>query len=103
LTNNCSTVTPGQTLNPWQKLGLELDALLHSGRDVILAIDLTDSVGLNDEGRIRIEQIIKDTLQSDDRVYIVPFANKVNPLSAKLDSLSSLFAVEYQGKSEGRW
>jgi hypothetical protein len=100
LANNCSTVVPGQPLNFWQKAGLKLDATLYGGRDVILAIDLTDSVGLNDEGRIRLGQIIKDTLRSGDRVYIVPFANKVNPLSPKLDSLSSLFAVEYKGKSE---
>lgn len=100
MANNCSTVVPGQPLNFWQKAGLKLDATLYGGRDVILAIDLTDSVGLNDEGRIRLGQIIKDTLRSGDRVYIVPFANKVNPLSPKLDSLSSLFAVEYKGKSE---
>jgi hypothetical protein len=67
LANNCSTVVPGQLLNFWQKAGLKLDATLHGGRDVVLAIDLTDSVGLNDEGRIRIGQIIKDTLRSGDR------------------------------------
>jgi hypothetical protein len=98
LDNNCSTVTPGQPLNSWQKVGLGLDAHLHGGRDVVLAIDLTESVGLNDEGRIRLGQIIKDTLRSGDRVYIVPFANQVNP--PKLDTLSSLFVVKYRGKSE---
>ncbi len=93
-------VVPGQPLDFWQKAGLKLDATLHGGRDVVLAIDLTESVGLNDEGRIRLRQIIKDTLRSGDRVYIVPFANQVNPLSPKLDTLSSLFAVEYRGRSE---
>jgi hypothetical protein len=100
LNQNCSTVTPGQPLNFWQKVGLGAIERLHGERDVVFAIDLTDSVGLNDEGRIRLGQIIEDTLRSGDRVYIVPFANKVNPLAPKLDSLSSLFAVEYKGKAE---
>lgn len=100
MTSNCSTVSPGQPLHFWQKAGLESIARLHGGRDVVFAIDLTESVGLNDEGRIRLGQIIKDTLRSGDRVYIVPFANKVNPLAPKLDSLSSLFAIEFHGKPE---
>ena len=51
-------VAPGQPLTPQQKTGLELVAHLpwHGGRDVVVAIDVTESVGLNDEGRIRLRQ-----------------------------------------------
>ncbi len=48
------TVTPGQPLSPQQKMGLELVSRLHKGRDVVIAIDLTESVGINGEGRIRL-------------------------------------------------
>lgn len=36
-------VIPGQLLTPQQKIGLELVTRLHGGRDVVLAIDLTES------------------------------------------------------------
>ena len=72
-------VTPGQLLTPQQKTGLELVTRLHSGRDVVLAIDLTESVGLNNEGRIRLRQIVEDSLQPGDSVYVVPFGSDVPP------------------------
>ncbi len=72
-----TTVTPGQNLNPSQKIGLELVSRLDRGRDVVLAIDLTESVGLNDEGRIRLRQIVEDSLKPGDSVYVVPFARDV--------------------------
>lgn len=62
------TVTPGQSLSPQQKMGLNLVTHLHKGRDVVLAIDLTESVGINGEGRIRLHQIIKDSLKPRDSV-----------------------------------
>ncbi|MBK1989834.1 VWA domain-containing protein [Sphaerospermopsis aphanizomenoides BCCUSP55] len=71
-------ITPGQLLTPSQKLGLDLIAILdHGRRDVVLAIDITESVGLNDQGRIRLRQIIEDSLKPGDSVYIVPFAKDV--------------------------
>ena len=47
------------------------------GRDVIFAVDVTRSVRLNDQGRLRIEQIIRDSLQRGDTAYIVPFARNI--------------------------
>ncbi|MBR8836753.1 MAG: VWA domain-containing protein [Stigonema ocellatum SAG 48.90 = DSM 106950] len=70
-------VTPGQLLTPSQTTGLEIVSFLHKGRDVVLAIDMTESVGLNDEGRIRLHQIVADSLKSGDLVYVVPFAKDV--------------------------
>ncbi|MBD2412983.1 hypothetical protein FACHB389_28320 [Nostoc calcicola FACHB-389] len=70
-------VTPGQTLTSTQKIGLDLVAVLGGGRDVVLAIDLTESVGLNDEGRIRLRQIITDSLKAGDTVYVIPFAQDI--------------------------
>ena len=71
---NCSIVSPGQNIQHWQTTGLELVANIYGGRDVVLAIDLTESVNLNDEGRIRLRQIIKDSLRPGDRVYVVPLS-----------------------------
>ncbi|MEH1921630.1 VWA domain-containing protein [Nostoc sp.] len=77
-------ITPGQTLTSTQKVGLDLVAVLGGGRDVVLAIDLTESVGLNDEGRIRLRQIIQDSLKPGDTVYIIPFAQDVVLSEVKL-------------------
>ena len=82
-------VTPGQVVTPQQKIGLELVARLHSGRDVVLAIDLTESVGLNNEGHIRLRQIIEDSLKPGDSVYVVPFASNV----ALLEGTSDLYPL----------
>ncbi len=79
------TVTPGQSLSPKQKIGLDLVSHLHRGRDVVLAIDLTESVGINSEGRIRLRQIIEDSLQPGDSVYVVPFASNVGSLEGASD------------------
>ncbi|KAB8335066.1 VWA domain-containing protein [Scytonema tolypothrichoides VB-61278] len=87
-----TTVTPGQNLNPSQKIGLELVSCFR-GRDVVLAIDLTESVGLNDEGRFRLRQIVEDSLKPGDSVYVVPFGkdlaigevtSSVNPLGTPI-------------------
>lgn len=74
------TVTPGQPLSSQQKIGLELITRLHGGRDVVLAIDLTESVGINNEGRIRLRQIVEDSLKPGDAVYVVPFASDISSL-----------------------
>jgi hypothetical protein len=100
LITSCQAVAPGQqNLNYWQKTGLELVSLF-KGRDVVLAIDLTESVGLNDEGRIRLRQIIEDSLQKGDSVYVVPFASKVNPLAPKVNPITSETAIPFTGKTE---
>ena len=71
-------ITPGQPLTDTQKNGLKLVSLLGGGkRDVVLAIDVTESVGLNDQGRIRLRQIVEDSLKPGDSVYVVPFAQNV--------------------------
>jgi hypothetical protein len=100
LINNCSQVVPSQPLSSSQKLGLEAVSRLSGGRDVVLAIDLTESVGLNDEGRLRLRQIVKDTLQSGDTVYIVSFAAKVNPLNPNINLIAVEKGIKYNGKAE---
>lgn len=70
-------IPPGQQISPTQQVGLNLVSLLSRGRDVILAIDLTESVGLNNEARIRLRQIVEDSIQPGDYIYIVPFAQDV--------------------------
>jgi hypothetical protein len=70
-------IPPGQQLTRIQQFGLNLVSNLSGGRDVVLAIDLTESVGLNNEGRIRLRQIIEDSIKPGDYIYIVPFANNV--------------------------
>jgi hypothetical protein len=100
LSINCQAVAPSQqNLNFWQKTGLELVALFE-GRDVVLAMDLTESVGLNDEGRIRLRQIIEDSLQKGDSVYVVPFASTVNPLAPKINPITLETAIPFTGKPE---
>ena len=69
-------VTPGQPLTSLQKLGLESITRLHGGKDVVFALDLTGSVGLNDSGRSRLSQIIENSLAPGDSVYVIPFASK---------------------------
>lgn len=71
-------ISPGQPLTDIQKNGLQLVSLLTGGkRDVILAIDVTESVGFNDQGRIRLRQIVTDSLKTGDYVYVVPFAQNL--------------------------
>ena len=65
-----------------------------------MAIDLTECVGLNAEGRLRLTQIIEDSLRSGDTVYVVPFASKVNPLQPGVDPLSPQKGIEFKGKPE---
>lgn len=95
---NCNTVAVGQPLSSWQQAGLSLVSRIYGGRDVIFAIDLTDSVGLNDEGRIRLTQIIEDSLHRGDTVYIVPFASKVNPLAPDTNALAT--GILFRGKKD---
>ena len=71
-------ITPGQPLTDTQRNGLQLVSLWGGGkRDVVLAIDVTESVGFNDQGRIRLRQIVTDSLKTGDYVYVVPFAQNL--------------------------
>ena len=70
MTNNCIEIAPGKTTKSWQQSSLNLISRIYGGRDVVIALDLTESVGLNAEGRLRLTQIIEDSLQSGDTVYI---------------------------------
>jgi hypothetical protein len=71
-------VTPGQkALTSDQQSRLDWVAHLQGGRDVIFAIDITESVGINDKGRNSLKQIIQDSLDPGDTVYIVPFASDI--------------------------
>ncbi len=56
----------------------------------MLAIDLTESVGLNDPGRLHLRQIIEKTLTKGDTVHILPFAMRVR----------SPVVFEYQGSAD---
>jgi hypothetical protein len=99
LNSTCSKVVPShQPLSDWQKVGLKLTSS-HQGRDVVLAIDLTGSVRLNDEGRLRLRQIIQDSLHPGDSVYLVPFASTVNPLQPDVDCLAPAAAISFRGES----
>lgn len=99
MVNQCTTIVPGQALKSWQQAGLNLVSRLYGGRDVVLAIDLTESVGLNDEGRIRLAQIIKDSLQSGDIVYVVPFASEIDPLVSEVTPLVVGSGIQFRSSS----
>ncbi|XFA73124.1 hypothetical protein RYO59_001362 [Thermosynechococcaceae cyanobacterium Okahandja] len=60
------------------------------GRDVVLAIDLTESVGLNDPGRLHLRQIVEKTLTKGDTLHIIPFATTAR----------SPVVFEYQGVAD---
>ncbi len=75
---NCSsTVTPSdESLNSLQQFALNVISLWQ-GRDVVFAIDVTASVNLDDQGRLRIEQILRDAINEGDTVYVAPFASSL--------------------------
>lgn len=96
--DNCSQITIGETLTQWQIKGLEIVSWFR-GRDVVFAIDLTESVSLDDEGRLRLRQIIDDSLQSGDTVYIVPFSSEVNP-GNDINPLTASEAIKVRNRQE---
>jgi hypothetical protein len=101
LINACQNITPArESLTNAQKFGLDMVARLSGGRDVVLAIDLTESVGLNDEGRIRLRQIVQDSLSPGDSVYVVPFATTVNPLMPNINPLTAEKAIKFHGQQD---
>ncbi|WP_036486923.1 hypothetical protein [Myxosarcina sp. GI1] len=98
--SNCAEISPGQPLKTWQQFGLKLASRIYGGRDVVVAVDLTESVGLNAEGRLRLTQIIKDSLQPGDLVYVVPFASKVNPLQSDRNAIALDNGIKFRRKPE---
>jgi len=101
LSSSCeiNIVPSQQPLNSWQKTALNWVSHLHTGRDVVIAIDLTESVGFNDGTKIRLRQIVEDSLKQGDSVYVVPFAATVNPLASHTDSLTAENAILFTGKA----
>ena len=97
---NCQAIAPSsQALSSLQQTGLRLVSAFQ-GRDIVFAIDLTQSVGLSDEGRLRLRQIIQDSLQKGDSVYIVPFASTVNPLSPTIDPIAPEATLLFKGSDQ---
>lgn len=73
---------------------------IYGGRDVVIAIDLTESVGLNAEGRLRLTQIIEDSLHRGDTVYVVPFASDVNPLQPNVNPLTAQRGIKFRANQQ---
>ncbi len=71
-----STVTPGSSLSPTQRNTIEFISRFQ-GRDIVIAIDTTQSVQINDEGILRLKQIVRDQLKSGDSIYVVPFSSEL--------------------------
>lgn len=95
MANNCEQVTIGETLSQVQTIGLDLVAKLGGGRDIVFAVDLTESVNLDAQGRLRLKQIVQDSLKKGDSVYIVPFANRVNPTNPDVNPISFSKAIAF--------
>lgn len=101
MNNYCQpTIAMGEELSPNQLRGLELVSLLSGGRDVVFAIDLTESVNLDDQGRIRLRQIITDSINKGDTVYIVPFSSQVNPTNPDINPLTKDTAIAFFHRKE---
>ena len=100
MTNNCKAIAPGKPVKSWQQFGLNLASRIYGGRDVVIAVDLTESVGLNAEGRLRLTQIIEDSLQSGETVYLVPFAGRINPLQPDINPLTLSTGIEFKRQPE---
>lgn len=93
-------VTVGQPLESQQTTALQLVSRLQGGRDVVLAIDLTESVGINNEGRLRLRQIIEDSLKPGDSVYVVPFASDIVPLVGASEQYPLGTPIQFDRKSQ---
>jgi len=69
-----------EKLSPEQKFGLKILSRFapNQGREIFIAIDRTQSVRIEEEGRTRITQLIRDALHVGDRVYIIDFATDID-------------------------
>lgn len=100
MVKDCSQITIGETLSDNQKIGLELVSKFSGGRDVVFAVDLTESVSLDDAGRVRLKQIVQDSLTKGDRVYIVPFSSQVNPTNPDINPITLANAIVFSNPKE---
>lgn len=101
MSNYCQQkIAIGEELSPNQLRGLDLVSRLSGGRDVVFAIDLTESVNLDDEARVRLKQIITDSLNKGDTVYIVPFSSQVNPTNPNFNPLTKEGAITFLNPKE---
>ncbi|MCS7225801.1 MAG: hypothetical protein NZ821_02275, partial [Gloeomargarita sp. SKYB31] len=72
------SIVPGnRPLSSWQQRALAWVGRW-GGRDVVLAVDLTESVGLNDAGRLHLRQIVEKTLDKGHNLHVIPFATSVH-------------------------
>lgn len=100
MAKNCDQITIGEALSNNQKLGLELVSKFSGGRDVVFAVDLTESVSLDAQGKVRLKQIVQDSLNKGDSVYIVPFSSKINPTNPNVNSLSLSSAIAFRNAKQ---
>lgn len=101
MSNYCQQkIAIGEELSPNQLRGLDLVSLWKGGRDVVFAIDLTESVNLDDQARIRLKQIISNSLNKGDTVYIVPFSSQINPTNPNLNPLTEEKSLPFLNPQE---
>ncbi len=101
MVNYCQQkIAIGEELSLSQLRSLDLVSLLSGGRDVVFAIDLTESVNLDDEARVRLKQIITDRIHKGDTVYIVPFSSQVNPTNPNFNPLTKEDAIAFLNPKE---
>jgi len=97
---NCEEITIGESLSKNKQLGLELVSKFSGGRNVVFAVDLTESVSHDDEGKVRLKQILQDSLTKGDRVYIVPFSFQVNPTNPDINPISLSNSIIFTNSKE---
>ncbi|BAQ59732.1 hypothetical protein GM3708_137 [Geminocystis sp. NIES-3708] len=100
MAKNCDQITIGESLSKHQQLSLELVSKFSGGRDIVFAVDLTQSVSLDDEGKVRLKQIVQDSLNKSDSVYIVPFSSQVNPTNSDVNPLTISNSIAFNNPKE---
>lgn len=100
MTKSCNEITIGDKLSNNQQLGLELVSKFSGGRDVVFAIDLTQSVSLDTQGKLRLKQIVQDSLNKGDSVYIVPFSSSINPTNPNVNPFSLSELITFKNAKE---
>lgn len=100
MAKNCEEITIGESLSKNKQLGLELVSKFSGGRNVVFAVDLTESVSHDDEGKVRLKQILQDSLTKGDRVYIVPFSFQVNPTNPDINPISLSNSIIFTNSKE---
>ncbi|BAQ63279.1 hypothetical protein GM3709_44 [Geminocystis sp. NIES-3709] len=67
---------------------------------MVFAVDLTESVSLDAQGKLRLKQIVQDSLHKGDRVYIVPFSSQVNPTNLNTNPISLSSSIVFKNPKE---